>query len=74
MVVWMKVTKDKYELPVAVADSTVELAGIVNTTANSIRSSICHGYGTYVKVVIEDEESERTGFDGKHQKGGITQR
>ena len=74
MVVWMKVTKDKYELPVAVADNAVELAGIVNTTANSISSSICHGYGTYVKVVIDDEESERTGFDGKHEKGGITQR
>ena len=74
MVVWIKVTKDKYELLVAVADSTVELAGIVNTTANSISSSICHGYGTYVKVVIDDEESERTGFDGKHEKGGITQR
>ena len=73
MVVWMKVTKDKYELPVAVADSAVELAGIVNTTANSISSSICHGCGTYVKVVIDDEESERTGFDGKHEKGGITQ-
>lgn len=70
----MKVTKDKYELPVAVADNAVELAGIVNTTANSISSSICHGYGTYVKVVIDDEESERTGFDGKHEKGGITQR
>lgn len=58
VVVWMKVTKDKYELPVAVAESSVELARIVNTTPNSIRSSICHGYGTYVKVVIDDEESE----------------
>ena len=58
MVVWMKVTKDKYELPVAVAESVAELAGIVNKTENNIRSSVSHGYRTYVKVVIEDEESE----------------
>ena len=58
MVVWMEVTKDKYELPVAIADSAVELAGIVNKTVNNIRSSASHGYGTYVRVVIEDEESE----------------
>ena len=54
----MKVTKDKYELPVAVAESVAELAGIVNKTENNIRSSVSHGYRTYVKVVIEDEESE----------------
>ena len=65
MVVWMKVTKDKYELPVAVADSANELARILNTTANNVNSSLSKGYGTYVKVVIDDEESERTGFDGK---------
>ena len=65
MVVWMKVTKDKYELPVAVADSANELARILNTTANNVSSSLSKGYGTYVKVVIDDEESERTGFDGK---------
>ena len=29
MVVWMKVTKDKYQLPVAVAESVAELAGII---------------------------------------------
>ena len=58
MVVWMEVTKDKYELPVAVAESAVELAGIVNKTVNNIRSSQSHGYGTYLKVVIDDEESE----------------
>lgn len=37
MVVWMKVTKDKYQLPVAVAESVAELAGIVNKTENNIR-------------------------------------
>lgn len=58
MVVWMEVTKDKYELPVAIADSAVESASIVNKTVNNIRSSASHGYGTYVRVVIEDEESE----------------
>lgn len=55
MFVWMKVTKDKYELPVAVADSANELARILNTTANNISSSLSKGYGTYLKVAVEEE-------------------
>lgn len=57
--VWMKVTHDKYELPVAVADTAEELAKICGTTANSIRSSISHvkngrkKWTPYVKVVLQ---------------------
>ena len=36
MIVWMKVTKDKYELPVAIADSCKELAEIVGKTSNTV--------------------------------------
>ena len=61
MVIWMKVTKDKYELPIAIADSVGELARVVGTTANCISSSICHGYGTYVKVIVDEKEGENDG-------------
>ena len=59
MTVWMKVTSDKYELPVCIADTVEELAKICGTTKNSICSSICHAkrkkFRTpYVKVKIED--------------------
>lgn len=42
MFIWMQVTKDKYELPVCIADSAEELAKMCGTTANSIKSSISH--------------------------------
>ena len=40
MLVWMKVTHDEYELPVAIADSCKELAKIVGKTSNTVSSSI----------------------------------
>lgn len=37
-VLWMEVTKDKYELPVAVADTQGELAEMRGTTKDRIKS------------------------------------
>ena len=62
MLVWMKVTHDEYELPVAIADSCVELAEKLGKTANNISSSITHSarrgnWTPYRKVEItEDDE------------------
>lgn len=59
--IWMKVTRDKYELPVAVADTAVELARIVGTTKNAVVSSVSHlehgrkRYCSYVRIRLEDE-------------------
>lgn len=58
-IVWMKVTHDKYELPVAVADTAEELAKICGTTKNCICSSMSHAkngrkkWTPYVKVILE---------------------
>jgi predicted DNA-binding transcriptional regulator AlpA len=38
----MKVTNDKYELPLVVADSVQELADILGVSRNSIYSSMSH--------------------------------
>lgn len=57
-VIWMAVTPDKYELPVAVADSAIELGKKLGVSKNTIYSCISHakknGYkSVYVKVVID---------------------
>lgn len=59
MTVWMYVTMDKYELPIYVADSAKELAKLVGTRTDLIRSAICHaqkrnGHCKYVEVNIDD--------------------
>ncbi len=40
--IWMKVTSDKYELPLAVADTARELAEICGVKENNIVSAISH--------------------------------
>lgn len=61
MTIWMKVTKDKYELPVAVADSASELARKLGCNVYTIYSAMSHvrtgrnKSSIYKKVEIEDE-------------------
>lgn len=60
MVVYMKVTNDKYEFPIAVADSLAELARILDIPKNNISSAMSHAKRKkqrcqYIKVLCEDE-------------------
>lgn len=62
--IWMRTSKDRLELPVAVADSAEELAimcrrlGInPRATANSVRSGFVHN-SPYIHKIIFDEEEE----------------
>ena len=60
MIVYMMVTRDKYELPLAIADSVRELAEMIGKEPNRISSSMSHakarGYKSpYRRVEIEDE-------------------
>lgn len=43
-VLYMAVTADKYELPIAVAETAAELADIVGYDAQRIRERVCRGY------------------------------
>ena len=60
-VVYLKVSHDKYELPLAVADSVKELSRICGVPENNISSLISkyeHGamkWTSYRKVVIPDD-------------------
>lgn len=61
--IWMKVTNDKYEYPVEMADSAGQLAIKCGTTAESIRSAVCHskktGYkSTYKCVKVEEGDCD----------------
>ena len=57
--VYMYVTDDKYELPLAVADTQAELAKLTHTTQNAISSSISHaksrnGKSQYIEVSLDE--------------------
>lgn len=58
--IYMKVTLDKYELPVAVAGSVPELASILGVRTESIRSILSLAKSGRIKrcryVVVDDVE------------------
>ena len=63
MILYMKVTKDKYELPIAVAGTIRELAMMLGIRESSVNHQFYRQkkYGTkcgYVKVEIDDEEED----------------
>ena len=58
---YMCVTNDKYELPIAVADSVAELSRMLSIPRNRISSAISHAEkkrkrSIYVKVKIEQDD------------------
>lgn len=40
--IWMAVTDDQYEFPVQMADTAGQLAELVGSTENTVRSHYCH--------------------------------
>lgn len=58
---YLLVSSDKYELPLAVADTTRELSALIGVREDAIRSAMSKARKRgnrcrYVKVVIEEEE------------------
>lgn len=56
MKLYIKTTTDDLELPIAVAESAKELAEMVNTTENSVYSSISHKCKGWIRIEVEDDE------------------
>lgn len=56
MKLYMKATKDEYELPLAVAESAGELAELTGVDKKVIISSISHKRRQWKKVIVEDED------------------
>lgn len=63
---WLLVTSDEYELPLAVADSAVRLARLLKVKPQTIRNQVCNarrrGINSHYKV-IEIEEGENGNED-----------
>lgn len=62
-IVWLRVTDDDLQLPVAVADSSKELAELCGTTQDAIISAVSHAKrrgnrSRYVKVYIEEDDND----------------
>lgn len=55
--IYMKVSSDTYQLPLAIAESLSELAQICHVTKGTISTAIAKG-GNYKRVLIEDEDDE----------------
>lgn len=56
--VYIRVTKDKYRLPIAIADTAKELAEITGYNQSAIYCAISKGSGYFEKVDIGDLEEE----------------
>lgn len=62
MILYMAVTCDKYELPLAVADSTIQLAGMVGVRETTIRSNIVrhckrsHFKMKFMRIEVDDND------------------
>ncbi len=62
MKIWMKVTCDEMSLPLAVADTSVELALMCGTTPNTVRSTWSHYRAGRIKypsfICVEGDEND----------------
>lgn len=61
MTLYIKVTSDEYELPLAVGDTVRELAKMLGVKSDSIYSQMSHSkhngyFCSYQKVEVEDED------------------
>ena len=56
---WLMVTKDKYQLPLAVADTAEELAEMVGVRPSTIVKSVTHRKKSrYIRIYVDLEEDE----------------
>ena len=60
-IIWMEVTRDEYELPVAVADTADKLGKLVGVKGHSIREIMSMakrrgGKCKYITVIIDEED------------------
>lgn len=56
MTLFLRVTLDKYELPIAVAESKKELARILGLTRQTVLTYYKRNQRGFIEVEVEDEE------------------
>lgn len=72
MTLYLKVTTDKYQLPVAVADSPGELAKIIGVNRTSVNSMVTRGQSGLIRVRIDEEEEVFMGTKSIAQFGKVS--
>lgn len=58
MTLYVKTTADRYQLPLAVAESKAELAQMLGVSKESVRSGFSHKHKTYYMVEVEDDDQQ----------------
>lgn len=63
MRIWMEVTRDKYELPVAVAGTAAELAKMVGVTLRAVQKCQVDAKkrgkpGKYIRVEVDEDADD----------------
>lgn len=58
MKLYTKTTNDKYELPLAVADSKRELAEMLGQSIGGVKSAYSHGLSMYHEIEVEEDETK----------------
>ena len=56
MTLYLKITKDRYEFPLAVARTQAELARIVGVDRTAVSKGLRNEHSAYKKVEVEDDE------------------
>ncbi len=56
--IYLRVTLDEYELPVAVADTARELAAITGYSEGSIYSMLCRGQHGFARVEVSENDND----------------
>lgn len=69
MIVWMEVTKDRFRLPLAVADSARELARLRRVTASAVSRGARTPGGKYVRVRVDEIQPEQCPEADPHRGG-----
>lgn len=64
MTIYMKCTTDRLELPIAVADTARELAGMLGIKPNSVFTGLSKKRGGYHKVIIDEPKLYPTADGG----------
>lgn len=73
MKLYTKTTRDRYELPLAVADSKIELARMTGQSANTVMSCFSKKYSNYHEIEVEPElyPDNDGGLWGWDEKGNV---
>lgn len=58
MTLYLRLTKDKYELPLAVAESAEELASELGVTVNCVRSALSKKSKGWAKIEVEEDPED----------------